>query len=169
MLYSSYNSIKMEKPKIYLETTLFDYYFDSDRDVLHTDTVKLFAEIAEDKYDAFTSEAVTDELKIAPTPKKEKMLALLNEYTITLLPVDETADKLADIYLAEGIIPVKYRTDGVHISVAAVNGLEFVVSLNFKHIVKIQTTRRANAVNVLKGFRPIAIVSPMEIVENEDN
>ena len=157
----------MEKPKIYLETTLFNYYFDSDRDA-HADTVKLFAEIAEGKYDAFTSDEVARELENAPSPKKDKMLALIGEYPITPLTVDDTANKLADDYVKDGVIPAKYRTDGVHIAVAAVNRLEFVVSLNFKHIVKIQTTRRANAVNVLKGFRQIAIVTPMEITENED-
>ena len=34
--------------KIYLETTLFNFYFDTDRDA-HPDTVKLFTEIAEGK------------------------------------------------------------------------------------------------------------------------
>jgi hypothetical protein len=43
----------MRKPKIYLETTIFNYYFDTERDA-HIDTVKLFKEIKEDKYDAYT-------------------------------------------------------------------------------------------------------------------
>ena len=158
----------MDKPKVYLETTLFNYYFDADRDVLHTDTVKLFAEIAEGKYEAFTSSAVADELEKAPAPKKDRMLALIDEYHITPLLVNDAADKLADIYVAEGIIPAKYRTDGVHIAMAAVNGLDFIISMNFKHIVKVQTTLRANAINVLKGYRTVSIVSPMEIVANED-
>jgi len=157
----------MEKPKIYLETTLFNYYFDTDRDA-HADTVRLFTEIAEGKYNAFTSDAVTDELENAPAPKKDRMLALLDEYPITTLPVKDEAVMLANLYVAEGIIPAKYRTDGIHIAVAAVNGLDVVVSLNFKHIVKIQTTLRANAINVLKGFRPVVMASPMEIVTHED-
>ena len=45
----------LRKQKIYMETTLFNYYFDRDRDA-HADTVKLFEEIAEGKYEAFTSE-----------------------------------------------------------------------------------------------------------------
>ena len=159
----------MDKPKVYLETTLFNYYFDADRDILHTDTVNLFAEIADGKYEAFTSNAVADELEKAPAPKKDKMLALIDEYHITLLRVNDAVDKLADIYVAEEIIPAKYRTDGVHIAMAAVNGMDFIISMNFKHIVKVQTTLRANAINVLKGYRTVSIVSPMEIVANEDS
>jgi len=156
----------MEKPKIYLETTLFNYYFDTDRDA-HSDTVKLFKEIAEGKYEAFTSSAVVDELENAPAPKKDKMLALIGEYRITPLFVDGAVDALADAYVAEKIIPVKYRTDGVHIAVAAVNGLDFIVSMNFQHIVKPKVKRLANAVNIVKGYRPIEIINPMEPIEHE--
>ena len=156
----------MEKPKIYLETTLFNYYFDTDRDA-HADTVRLFTEIAEGKYEAFTSEDVLRELKNAPVEKKEKMLALMDQYPIATLPLNDAVNALADTYVAEGIIPAKYRTDGVHIAVAAVNGLDFIVSMNFQHIVKPKVKRLANAVNIVKGYRPIEIINPMEPIEHE--
>ena len=44
----------MRTPKIYLETTLFNYFYDSERDA-HTDTVALFKEIQAGKYEAYTS------------------------------------------------------------------------------------------------------------------
>ena len=47
--------------RIYLETTIFNYYFEKERDFLHTDTVKLFEEIRANKYEAYTSDAVIDE------------------------------------------------------------------------------------------------------------
>ena len=160
--------MQMDKPKIYLETTLFNFYFDTDRDVLHTDTVKLFAEIAEGKYEAFTSDAVVSELEKAPNPKKDRMLALIGEYGIAPLPINDAVKKLANLYVVEGIIPAKFRTDGIHIAAASVNGLDIIASMNFRHIVKIQTTIRVNAINVLKGYRPVVIASPMEIVTNEE-
>ena len=52
----------MRVPKIYLETTMFNYYFDTERDA-HADTVKLFNEIQAGKYDAYTSVYVIDELE----------------------------------------------------------------------------------------------------------
>ncbi|MCL2096264.1 MAG: hypothetical protein FWH10_05090, partial [Oscillospiraceae bacterium] len=48
--------------KIYLETTMFNYYFDIERDA-HADTVKLFNEIRTGKYEAYTSVYVIDELE----------------------------------------------------------------------------------------------------------
>ena len=156
----------MEKPKIYLETTLFNDYFDTDRDA-HAYISALFTEITEGKFEAFTSDAVVGELKNAPIEKREKMLALLGEYPITPLPVNDAANTLADFYVTEKIIPEKYREDGAHVAVAAVNGLDVVVSMNFQHLIKPKVKRLANAVNVLKGFHPVEIVSPMEIVQAE--
>jgi len=156
----------MRKKKIYLETTLLNYYFDKDRDA-HADTVNLFKEIAAGKYEAFTSEAVIDELEDAPAPKRDAMLALVGEYNITVLRVDEEAENLADIYAEEGIIPLKYMTDGIHIAVATVNDLNFIVSLNFKHIVNMRTEQMVHLVNVRHGYRPIEITSPMEAMDEK--
>jgi len=52
----------MDKPKIYLETTLFNYYFEKDRD-FQAYVKALFAEIAEGKHEAFTSDAVVDKFE----------------------------------------------------------------------------------------------------------
>jgi len=157
----------MRRPKIYIETTLFNFYFDKDRDA-HADTVRLFAEIAAGKYEAYTSGAVVDELMKAPTEKQVAMMTLIDEYPITVLDVDEEAEALADMYVDEEIIPLKYRTDGVHIAVATVNDLDFIISMNFRHIVKVKTERMACAINVLHGYRPIEIISPMEAIDDEN-
>lgn len=56
----------MRIPKIYLETTMFNFFFEEDRDIAHESTVALFQEIAVGKYTAFTSAYVLDELEKAP-------------------------------------------------------------------------------------------------------
>ena len=142
------------KPKIYLETTLFNYYFDTDRDA-HADTVRLFKAIAAGKYEAYTSDAVLDELEEAPSPKREAMLALVDEYNIRTLIVDEETETLVNAYLAGKLVPRKYKTDGIHIAVAAVNDMDFIVSMNFRHIVSVKTKRLTHEVNIQQGYRPV--------------
>ena len=66
----------MRKAKIYLETTVFNYYFDTERDG-HNDTVKLFDEIKANKYEAYTSIYVTDELIKAEESKRSKMIKVI--------------------------------------------------------------------------------------------
>ena len=153
--------------KIYLETTMFNYYFDVERDA-HADTVKLFNEIKAGKYNAFTSIYVIQELENAPEEKRTKMISIIKEYDIKILDISSEAEKLADIYVSEGIIPKKYQTDGIHIAIATVHDLDMILSLNFRHIVKKKTIEMTELVNVREGYRKVQIYTPMEVVENEE-
>ena len=157
----------MKIPKIYLETTMFNFYIDTDRDA-HADTVKLFKKIVSGKYEAFTSTYVTDELEKAPKEKRDKMMNLITEYDISVLAACDEAVRIADIYVMEGIIPQKYRTDGLHIAIATVNELDMIVSMNFQHIVKRKTKLATGPINAIHGYRPIEIYSPMEVIEDEN-
>jgi hypothetical protein len=158
----------MKKSKVYLETTLFNFYVDIDRGDAHVDTVRLFKEIAAGKYEAYSSDYVVDELKRAPDEKREKMIGLFSEYGIEVLEPDDEASRLADLYVSEGIIPQKYRTDGLHIAIATINGLDMIISMNFQHIVKNKTEKLTGALNVLNGYRAVEIVSPMEVIEDDN-
>ncbi len=82
-----------------------------------------------------------------------------------LLEVDIEAEELAERYIREGIIPIRYRSDALHIAVAVINGIEAIVSWNFEHIVKLKTRVMVNGVNRLLGYHEIEICSPEEVVE----
>jgi len=99
--------------------------------------------------------------------KSDKMLQLVAEYGVKVLEPDEDANRLADLYVAEGVIPQKYLTDGLHIAIATVYGLDMIVSLNFNHIVKRKTLKMTGAINILNGYSAVEIYSPMEIVDDE--
>jgi predicted nucleic acid-binding protein len=159
----------MRKQKIYLETTLFNHYFDEDRGIAHESTVALFKEIEVGKYDAFTSGAVIEELAKAETEKYEKMFSLIDRFNITVLSVNEESEKLADIYVSENVIPKRYRTDGLHIAIATVNDLDMIISMNFQHIVKRKTKLVTGSINAINGYRSVEIFNPMEVVENEND
>jgi len=121
------------------------------------------------KITGYTSGAVIEELTNAEAQKYSKMISLINEYNITVLSTSEEAERLADIYVSEGVIPLKYRTDGVHIAIAAVNDLDMVISMNFQHIVKRKTKLLTGNINVINGYRAVEIFNPMEVVENEND
>jgi hypothetical protein len=156
----------MLTPKIYLETTIFNFYVDTDRGFAHESTVALFKEIAARKYLAFTSEYVVKELEAAKTEKRDKMLPLIKQYNILVLDFNDAAEGLADLYVAEGVIPKKYRTDGLHIAIATVNNLDMIISMNFQHIVKRKTERMTAAINTLNGYNAVEICNPMEVSES---
>jgi len=157
----------MKKLKIYLETSLFNFYVDEKMGRAHEDTVRLFKEVASGKYDAYSSVHVVEELRKAQPEKSRKMLDLFSEYNIVPLEHKTAADDLAGVYVSEGVIPSKYKTDGIHIAIAAVYGLDMIVSMNFNHIVKRKTVRMTGAINILNGYKAVEIYSPTEVVEDE--
>jgi predicted nucleic acid-binding protein len=154
-------------PRIYIETSIFNFVFTDDAPDKRHDTLKLFTEIKEDRYKPYTSVYVIQELEQAFEPKRKKMLALLDEYNIKILDANVEAERLADVYVREGIIPAKYSTDGLHIAVVAVEDLDFIVSLNFKHIVKRKTIEMTEIINYREGYKRVGIYSPAEVIEND--
>ena len=158
----------MRKPRIYLETTMFNHYLDTDREA-HADTVQLFEEIKARHYEAYTSTYVIEELERTSEPKRSKMLALVGKYNITVLPADNEARGLADTYIREGVIPARYRYDGLHIAIATINDLEYVFSQNYQHINKVKTKTMTGLINVREGYKPVTIASPMEVINRDDD
>jgi len=82
----------MYASKIYLETTLFNYYFDKDRDAQPA-TVALFEECAAGRFEPYTSLYAIEELEIAVPEKRDKMIALIDLYGITVLAASKEADR----------------------------------------------------------------------------
>lgn len=56
-----------------------------------------------------------------------------------------------------------FFVDALHLAIASVHGLDYLVSWNFKHIVNVRTRRLVNAVNVNNDLRPLEIVAPLEL------
>ena len=160
----------MDKPKIYLETTMFSFYYGLESTPAYkqykADSRAVFELIKAGKYESFTSRLTTDELMDEPNEKKRsKMLALIHEYDVNLLSFTEETQCLTELYLREGVVSPAWETDAAHIAMTVVNGLDFIVSLNFTHIVRPWTEERVRLVNFREGYKPIGIYKPSEVLE----
>ena len=153
-------------PKIYLETSVFNFYFADDAPDKRDDTKRLFEEIRQGKYEPYTSDYVIDELVKCDEPKLSMMKKLLDDFDVIVLPASAAAEMLADVYVSEGIIPAKYRIDGLHVAVTSVSGLDFIVSFNFQHIVKRKTVELSEIINYRHGYKRIGIYSPTGVIED---
>jgi predicted nucleic acid-binding protein len=159
----------MRVPTIYLETTIFNFPFADDAPQYKVDTLRLFAEIKAGKFKPFTSEYVKQELEAATDLRREDRLRLIEEYEIEVISASDEVGRLADVYVEAGIIPKKFVTDALHIAAATVIGLDFIVSLNFKHIVKRKTIEEAELINFREGYKRIGIYSPAEVIDHDEN
>lgn len=155
-------------PKVYIETSAFNAVFADDAPEKRRDVLTLFEEIRQGKYVPYTSYYVVRELLPCPEPRRSNMLDLINRYAVKILPESAEAEYLASAYVKEGVIPSKYVVDGVHIATAAVYDMDFIVSFNFKHIVKRKTVTMTEVINVREGYRRVGIFSPTEVIDNGD-
>ena len=107
---------------------------------------------------------VIEELDKASEPKRTEMLDLIQKYKISVLEIDRKAYDLSEIYVDMGIIPLKYRIDGIHIAMAAIYDMDCIVSLNFRHINKLKTKMATEIVHRMKGYSNPFICTPMEVL-----
>jgi predicted nucleic acid-binding protein len=156
----------MKVPKIFLETSVFNFVFYDKEPEKQADTIKLFQEIKDGKYRPFTSKYVTDEIDDASFEKRERMLNLIDGHNVYVLKKSKEITRLAEVYVSEGIIPKKHDTDALHIATATVNDLDIIVSWNFRHIVKRKTILLTESVNLRYGYKKVEIYAPSAVIEN---
>jgi len=132
------------------------------------DTLALWEEIKQGKYEVFISGVVIDEIMKNKEPKQNILLDYLADIGYVLLEVDETVDILANTFIKHGILKEKSIDDCYHIAFAMRYGCDAIISWNFKHIYNIKTIRGVKIVSGITGYPEIAIYSPTILIEGED-
>ena len=110
----------------------------------------------------FISSLVLTEIEGLKDDHKKRLLLRLLEGS-EVLTINDEGERLAREYVSQGIIPKKYVDDARHIAVAVVNSIDFLVSWNFEHIVKVKTRRMVGLVDAEKGYKAIEIIAPPEL------
>jgi predicted nucleic acid-binding protein len=147
-----------------LDTSVLNFAFETEA-VEHRDaSLALFDKVRSGSIEAYVSDVVLREISRAPTVRRAQLQRLVGDIKPSVLELTEPAQDLAEKYLEEGIIPRRYEDDARHVAIAVVNGLDCVISWNFRHLVRPATRRRINAVNRLLGYPEIDIVSPEEVL-----
>lgn len=159
-----YNTYVMHKFKVYLDTSIISAAIDEREPEKRKYTLRLIEEIKQGKYEAYISSVVLLEIGESDATTAKKLLSIIDDFSPEILSVSDEIEELAKQYIARNIIPVKYADDALHIAVASANALDIIISWNFEHIVKIKTIREAPAVNLLMGYKELAIYSPLEVV-----
>jgi predicted nucleic acid-binding protein len=80
------------------------------------------------------------------------------------LEVTEVVTGLADEYVHHGAVPERSWKDAYHIAIAVAHDMDFLLSWNFKHIVRRKTREIVRSVNVGRGLGQIEILTPAELL-----
>ena len=84
-----------------------------------------------------------------------------------VLKIDDEVKELARKFLLKKIVPEKCPEDALHIAVAAANGMDMVVTWNFKHINNPFIRKRIRQVVEEDGWSCPEICSPEEFLGDE--
>jgi len=147
----------------YADTSVFGGVFD---DEFREPSQAFIDAIKAGRFNLITSELVRREISVAPQAVRQlfdEMLPLADTAAITTEPI-----QLQQAYLSTGIVSERFAADALHVALATVSGASMIVSWNFRHIVNFQKIPKYNAVNKLHGYNDIAIYSPLEVIQHED-
>ena len=154
-------------PSVYVETTIISYLVGwlnrNDLQVAaHQEITRRWWSTRRTDFDLFASSVVVDEASDGDPVLAGERLRFLND--IPLLTVPNQAHELKLDLLRKTQIPAKAETDALHIAIAAIHGMEFLVSWNCKHIANAVTLPLVYDVCRQDGYEPPLICTPHELL-----
>jgi len=149
------------KRRIYLDTSVISALFDDRNPDRRDITSDFFSKI--DNFDTFVSHIPVDEINDASNPElRSRMREAIARFTV--LPMTANAEQLARDYVNHNAVPESNLADAYHIAIAVQNGTSFLLSWNFRHIVRVKTRDIVMTVNALKRMPQITILTPGEMI-----
>ncbi|KKN44893.1 hypothetical protein LCGC14_0688430 [marine sediment metagenome] len=148
--------------KIYLETSVINFLFPEDSPEKMKITHESFNIIEE--YEVFISDIVLLEIEQAPEGKKASLSDVITKHNMKALESTAEAEKLADNYITEEVIPEKYYNDALHIAIATKYKMDAIISWNLTHIVKFKTKFNVKGINERLNEKDVIICTPEEMV-----
>jgi hypothetical protein len=118
-------------------------------------------------FDLFTSQEVLQEAKLGDVDMAWQRLELL--FPLPKLELNEEVGALAQSLILAGLVPEKAASDAVHIAVASVHQMNYIVTWNFKHIANPYTRDRLRAVVADAGFHLPVMCSPEELIQYDED
>jgi len=149
--------------RIYADASVFGGVFDEE---FATASSAFFNEVRGGRHILVSSDLVEAELE--PAPDQVRALFAELEPVMETVGITPQAADLRQAYLEEGVVSPRHADDAMHVALATVSGCPVIVSWNFKHIVHRLKIPLYNAVNALRGYPGIAIHSPREVMEYEE-
>ena len=153
------------KPKVYLETSFLSFLTARPtRDVV---TAAMIAQSKEwwamerDNFDLFVSNIVVSEAAAGDTAAARRRLETLKQ--IEAIEADAEAHTLAEEFLRGMALPPNAADDALHIAIAAVRQLDYLLTWNCRHIANAVARPKLENLCLSKGFYCPIICTPPEL------
>ena len=158
------------KPRVYIETTIPSY--------LTARPSRLLVRAAQqqvtrdwwarrDGFELLTAQLVHDECAAGdPGAAADRLSALAG---IPLLDTSDDATELADELVGRSGLPDRARADALHIAVAALHRVEYLLTWNLTHLANAVLRSRVERLARIRGYALPLICTPMELMPEVDD
>lgn len=154
--------------KVYVETSIVGYLTAKrSRDLLiaarQEATSELWSKLVSSRSTTYTSALVYQEAQQGDSEQAARRLEALASFAV--LDIDQEAEALAEKVLAAKAIPAEYPDDALHVAIAAVNGVDVLLTWNFAHLNNPVSRMRIRRVVEDSGYQCPEVCSPEELLE----
>ncbi len=154
---------------IYIESSVISYITARpSRDVVtsarQTVTLEWWEEY-KDSFESFISDLVVEEISSGDLLAAKRRLSVIKK--IPVLETTENATKLAKKLITERVVPESSAEDALHISIAAVQKIDFLLTWNFKHINNAYTRDKIAKVIMQWNYSCPVLCSPEELINDK--
>ncbi|MCY3840292.1 MAG: DNA-binding protein [Gammaproteobacteria bacterium] len=154
------------KPRVYVETSVVSYLTaEPSRDIViagRQHSTREWWAVAPERFELVTSDLVLQEAGGGDVTAPDRVDALAS-----LVRLDEmaAARRFTERLLRRGAVPERAATHAAHLAVAAVNGIDYLVTWNSAHIANAATRRRIEAECLRAGFDCPVVCRPDALIE----
>jgi len=156
------------KLKVYIETTIISYLAAR----LSSNTIIAGRQVLTQEwwdqrrnaFDLVVSELVFQEAENGDSEVAQKRIAYIND--IDSLTISDEGVLLAETLVNEDAVPRQYGEDALHIAICAVNGIDFLLTWNCKHLANATLRHKIETVVENQGYQCPVICTPAELMED---
>lgn len=118
-------------------------------------------------FELVTSQLVIDEASAGDPLAAADRLNLLSG--LPTVPINDEVRALARAIVSASMMPAKAAADALHVAAAAVAGIQYLLTLNCKHIANAHELPRVYRLLDNHGFGQLLICTPAEFLGGDDN
>jgi len=155
------------KPKVYIETSVISYYTSKpSRDIIVAAQQQLTIEWWDNyiqDFDVYVSPLVYDEISKGDLEASKRRISVITDFKN--LKITDNVFALANEYYKLLQLPDRAKADAVHLSLACIHIIDYLISWNCVHIVGARVRKMIETYNSKNGlFIPI-LCTPQELLE----
>lgn len=123
-------------PKVYLDTSVLSALFD-DKNPERKNLTRIFFNQTEN-FQIFISDLTLAEIeRTVNVQLKRKLQKLVDKFDV--VKTNEDVERVAEEYIKQGAVPEGYPEDAYHIALTVIYEMDYLLSWNFRHIVRKRT------------------------------